>query len=66
MKFEIRNSVSPSQRYYVRIIASNGKTLFTSETYVSKADAERAAQLVRYGAATASVVDATVASSGRR
>jgi len=59
MKFEIRKSVSTTQPYYWRVVATNGKVLATSETYVNKADATSAAQSVKTGANAAPVLDLT-------
>ena len=59
MKFEIRNSNNKDQPYYWRIVASNGKRLAFSETYVNKADAKSAAQSVIDEASDATLVDLT-------
>ena len=57
MKFEIHKSASINQPYYWRIVASNGRVLASSETYVNKNDAITAAQSVRSDAATALIQD---------
>jgi uncharacterized protein YegP (UPF0339 family) len=59
MKFQIRRSTSTTQPYYWRIVASNGQTLATSETYVSKDSAKSAINSVKASAATATVEDLT-------
>lgn len=59
IKIEVHDSASPVQPFYARIVASNGQVLFTSETYVRKADAQHAAQQVKTYAASASIVDLT-------
>lgn len=60
MRFKIGRSKNPEQPYYFEIQASgNYETLATSETYVHKADAEHAIELIMNGAAGATVVDAT-------
>lgn len=47
MKFEIRKSRKRlRQCFYVRIVASNGECLFTSEMYARKEDALAAANRV--------------------
>lgn len=66
MKIEILDSNSTSQPYYARIVADNGKILFTSETYVYKSDAENAAKLVKQGATYAQIVDLTRTAASRR
>jgi uncharacterized protein YegP (UPF0339 family) len=59
MKFEIRNSSSSSQRYYWRIVASNGAVLATSETYVAKQSCIDAINIVKGNAAGAVTYDHT-------
>lgn len=56
MQFEIRRATG-SQKYYWRIVASNGQVLATSETYWNKQDAINAADSVRRNAATAPIYD---------
>lgn len=57
MKFQIKRSASTSQPYYWVIVSSNGQTLATSETYVQKASARQAIDVVKAYAATATVED---------
>lgn len=45
MKFQIRKS-KWRQRFWVTIVASNGKTLFHSENYRDKRDAMNAIDLI--------------------
>lgn len=53
-------ATTPKQPYYFEIqAAGNYETLATSETYVSKADAQHAIDLIKSGAAGATVVDET-------
>lgn len=59
--FEIRPSNSRLQPYYFRIVASNGRVLASSETYVNKQDAVNAVNLIRQNAATAEFYDYTLA-----
>jgi uncharacterized protein YegP (UPF0339 family) len=60
MRFKLQNSNDPQQPYYFEIQATgNNETLTTSETYVSKADAQRAISLIQNEAAGATVVDET-------
>ena len=60
MRFKLQYSEDPQQPYYFEIQASgNSKTLATSETYISKFDAEHAIDLIRGQAASASVIDET-------
>jgi uncharacterized protein YegP (UPF0339 family) len=60
MRFKLQNSTDPQQPYYFEIQASgNFETLATSETYVSKSDAERAINLIRNEAGGATVADET-------
>ncbi len=60
MRFKIQRSNDPDQPYYFEIQASgNYETLATSETYVSKPDAQHAIDLIQNGAPGATVVDAT-------
>jgi uncharacterized protein YegP (UPF0339 family) len=60
MRFKLQRSQDSSQPYYFEIqAAGNYETLATSETYVSKADAQHAIDLIVAGAATATVVDLT-------
>jgi len=52
--------VDPQQPFYFEIqAAGNYETLATSETYVEKADAQHAIDLIMNGAGGATVVDAT-------
>jgi uncharacterized protein YegP (UPF0339 family) len=58
MRFKI--SKSQNDQYYFEIQAGgNYETLATSETYIRKVDARAAIDLIKAGAATADVVDAT-------
>ena len=60
MRFKLQRSNDAEQPYYFEIqAAGNDETLATSETYVSKADAQHAIDLVKSGAAGATVVDVT-------
>lgn len=60
MRFKLQNSQDPEQPFYFEIQASgNYETLATSETYVGKADAEHAIDLIKAEAGTAQVVDVT-------
>ena len=60
MRFKLQRSNDPQQPYYFEIqAAGNYETLATSEAYVSKADAEHAIDLIKGGAAGATVVDVT-------
>lgn len=65
MQFEIRKSNSSSQPYYWRIVASNAQVLATSETYTTKQGCHDAINVVKRGAATAPVIDMTVAATRR-
>jgi uncharacterized protein YegP (UPF0339 family) len=60
MRFKLQNSNDPQQPFYFEIQASgNFETLATSETYVSKADAQRAIDAIMNEAASADVADET-------
>ena len=60
MRFKLQRSQDPNQPYYFEIqAAGNYETLATSETYGAKADAMRAIDLIKAGAAGATVVDVT-------
>lgn len=59
MQFEIRKSNSPTQPYYWRIVAVNGRVLASSETYVAKQSAIDAAQSVKANAGSAAIYDYT-------
>lgn len=60
VRFKLQRSNDPKQPYYFEIqAAGNYETLATSETYVSKADAQHAIDLIKSGAAGATVVDVT-------
>ena len=60
MRFKLQRSNDPQQPFYFEIqAAGNYETLATSETYVEKADAQHAIDLIRNGAGGATVVDAT-------
>lgn len=65
MEFQILNAQG-NQRYYWRIVASNGQVLATSETYYNKSDAQSAAQSVKTYAASAPIIDKTGTSSYSR
>lgn len=66
MEFQIdKTTTGYSQKYFWRIVASNSKTLATSEMYNNKADAMSAAQSVKANAATAQIVDKTVSTASR-
>jgi uncharacterized protein YegP (UPF0339 family) len=64
MQFEIHDSTNG--QYYWTIVASNGRTLATSETYWNKADAKSAAQSVKSNAASAPILDQTRSASSSR
>ena len=57
MKFVIKKSNSSAQPYYWIIKSSNGQTLATSETYVSKDGATSAISSVKTNASSATVED---------
>lgn len=60
MRFKLQKSKSASQPYYFEIQATgNYETLATSETYVNKADAQRAINLIKAEAGAATTIDAT-------
>ena len=59
MKFEIARSKSKSQPFFWRIVAANGQTLATSETYTRKASCVSAIASIQANAADAKVVDLT-------
>jgi uncharacterized protein YegP (UPF0339 family) len=60
VRFKLQRSTDAQQPYYFEIqAAGNYETLATSETYVNKADALRAIDLIKQGAAGATVVDQT-------
>lgn len=50
---------SSNRQYYFTIKGGNHETLATSETYVAKASAQNAINVIARGAATARVVDNT-------
>lgn len=60
MRFKLQRSKSTTQGFYFEIqAAGNYETLATSETYVAKSDALHAINLIKAGAAGATVVDET-------
>lgn len=60
MRFKLQRSKSTTQGFYFEIqAAGNYETLATSETYVSKADAQHAIDLIKSGAGAATVADET-------
>lgn len=59
MKFVIKRSNSVAQPYFWIIKSSNGQTLATSETYVSKDSAKSAIATVKANASAATVEDDT-------
>jgi hypothetical protein len=63
MKFLIEDAANG--KYYWKIVAANGQTLATSETYYNKADARSACQSVKTNAATAPIVDNTRSAAAR-
>lgn len=63
MQFEIHDTTN-GQSYW-KIVASNGRTLATSETYWNKADAESACRSVKANAANAPIVDKTATAARR-
>lgn len=60
MEFQIHRARG-QQHYYWTIVASNGKTLATSETYYNKQDAVHACTIVQAGAALAKIYDHSAA-----
>ncbi|GLI00676.1 YegP family protein [Phytohabitans aurantiacus] len=63
MQFHINKATNG--QFYWKIVASNGQTLATSETYWNKSDAESACRSVKANAASAPIVDNTVAAYRR-
>ena len=62
MRFKLQRGTSATQPFYFEIqAAGNYETLATSETYVSKSDAQHAIDLIKAGAGGATVVDARLA-----
>ncbi len=55
MKIKIKKSAD--KQYYALIVAGNGANLFWTESYVQKADAKHAAELVKAYAAGAAIED---------
>lgn len=66
MKIEIVKGPSKVQPYYWRIVASNGKTLATSETYHRLRDAQSAALSVRQEFSQSSIAIDYLGSEGVR
>ena len=64
MEFQILDS--SNGQFYSRFVAGNGRVIFTTETYVDKADARAAAQLVKDNAWSAPIVDKTRTAATRR
>jgi uncharacterized protein YegP (UPF0339 family) len=60
MQFEL-HAANGQQKWYWRIVASNGKILATSETYWNRQDAINAASSVKANAASAPFFDMTKA-----
>lgn len=50
---------STNGQYYFTIVASNYKTLATSETYWNKSDCRSAAELIKREASSATILDMT-------
>ena len=60
MRFKLQRSNYPKQPYYYfEIQAAGNSRRWRQATYVSKADAQHASDLIRSGPAGASVVDLT-------
>ena len=60
MRYKLQKSNDVQQPFYFEIQASgNNETLATSETYVAKADAQHAIDLIKAEVGASSVVDAT-------
>jgi uncharacterized protein YegP (UPF0339 family) len=59
VEFQIQRSNSYTQPYYWRIVATNGRVLASSETYVNKQDAINAAASVKTNAPAADFYDYT-------
>jgi len=58
MRIKLQRSMDSEQPYYFEIqAAGNSETLATSETYSSKADAQRAIDLIKSEVAAAQVYD---------
>ncbi len=57
MEFQLLDAAGG--QYYWKIVAANGRTLATSETYYNKADARTACESVKRFASTAPIVDKT-------
>jgi len=57
VKFPVRKA--SNGQFYFTVVASNGKTLATSETYWNKADAVHAASLIKGEAGGGTVIDLT-------
>jgi uncharacterized protein len=58
MKFQIKRS--KNKEFYFVLIARNGNTLLTSETYKRKASCSKAISSLQKGISSASVFDLTV------
>lgn len=65
MKFQIKRSKKNKEFYFV-LIARNGKTLLTSETYKRKASCSTAIESLKKGIVGASVFDLTMTSLNNR
>jgi uncharacterized protein YegP (UPF0339 family) len=59
MRFKIKRGKSETQPFYWVIVASNGQTLATSETYTSKSGCTNAIETVKKEAGNAPTDDET-------
>jgi uncharacterized protein YegP (UPF0339 family) len=58
MKFHLKRS--EDKQFYFVLIARNGQTLLTSETYTRKSSCIKAITSMRRGISTAKLVDGTI------
>lgn len=57
MKFKIKRSTNWAQPYYWVIVAANGRTMASSETYTTKSAARDAIAVVKAYAASATIIE---------
>lgn len=65
-KFEVYEGRSKEKKFYFRLKATNGQTIFTSQAYKSKSSAKKGVESVRKNSAREAAIEVKTAKNGEQ